>query len=243
MSLPASRASLTSFLDVLGLDLYGYAAMTDILPGAWGRWPYAISIALALPAERMAGVWAGPTPAYYDAYETVNARLNETSRLIELWLLDAGYRAQAFAATVSGEALEGLGPALSAPVQHKTVATRAGLGWIGKNGLLITRAYGPRVRLASVFTDFPLPTCVPFTEGACGSCTRCVDACPAGALLGATWYVGMPRAKIVDAHRCEEVATRLLEERVGAHNAVCGICIAVCPFAGLSRIGGNERAK
>jgi epoxyqueuosine reductase len=244
MSRPAPHTSLESLLGELGVDLYGYAAMVGVLPSEWGDWPYAVSIALALPADQMTGVWQGPTAAYYRAYEAANTRLNEICNLVEQWLLRAGYRATAFAATVSADALRDLGRDLCAPVQHKTVATRAGLGWIGKNALLITPTYGPRVRLASIFTDMPLPVARPVTVGSCGSCHRCVDSCPARALSGTTWQAGMPRADMVDAHECERVATRLLQERVRISNAVCGICIAVCPFARLSNgIKSNERAK
>ena len=218
--------------------------MADVLPGDWGRWPRAISIALALPADQMEGVQKGPTPGYYQAYETANSRLNQACDAIETWLVCAGYQAKGYAATVSADALWDLGRDLYAPVQHKTVATRAGLGWIGKNALLITPSYGPRVRLASVFTDAPLQVATPISAGNCGSCRRCVEACPAQALIGTTWHPGMPRAEIVDARKCETTASRLLRERVGILNAVCGICIAVCPFAQLSvRTRSNERAE
>lgn len=243
MSAPSPHLALEPLFSELGLDMYGYASMTDVLPGDWGRWPRAISIALALPADQMEGVRNGPTPGYYQAYEAANSRLNQACDAIETWLVRAGYRAKGYAATVSADALGGLGD-LYAPVQHKTVATRAGLGWIGKNALLITPSYGPRVRLASIFTDAPLPVATPISVGNCGSCRRCVEACPAQALVGSTWYAGMPRAEIVDARKCETMASRLLRERVGVLNAVCGICIAVCPFARLSvRTRNNERAE
>lgn len=244
MSLSAELVALESLISELGIDLYGYAVMEAVLPGDWGSWPRAISIALALPADQMAGVEEGPTPAYYQAYDAANGHLNRACSQIEAWLVDAGHRARAFRATVSASELGDLGAGLCAPVQHKTVATRAGLGWIGRNALLVTPQYGPRVRLASVFTDMPLPAAEPITVGACGSCRRCVEACPAQALTGSAWRAGMPRAQIVDARECEAVATRLLRERVGVSNAVCGICVAVCPFARLS-VGakGHERNK
>ena len=73
------------------------------------------------------------------------------------------------------------------PLPHKTVATRAGLGWIGKNCLLVTREYGSAVRLSSLLTDAPLPSDVPVTESYCGNCTVCVSRCPAKALTGTLW--------------------------------------------------------
>lgn len=244
MSLAAELVGLEALFCELNVDLYGYASMAGILPGEWGDWPRAISVALALPVDGMAGVQEGPTRAYYRAYEAANACLDHVCQRIEAWLVAAGYRARAYATTVSAEGLNGLGTDLRAPVQHKTVATRAGLGWIGKSALLVTRAYGPRVRLGSIFTDMPLPVAKPVMVGGCGSCSRCVDACPAQALTGTAWRVGVPRADMVNVYQCEAMATRLLRERVGVSNAVCGICIAVCPLARLS-VGnkGHERNK
>ncbi len=228
-------ASLEDFIQSLSLDLHGYALVEGLFAGQWARWPQAISLAVALPKAAMEGVAEGPTAEYYAHYHLANARLNREAKALERWLQDRGYHAKAFPATVTREELNArLGEELTAPVQHKTVATRAGLGWIGKSGLLITRCYGPRVRLATVFTDMPLPSDEPIADGQCGSCMRCVEACPAGAIRGVAWRVGISREELVDVRACQRMAERLMLERVGQRDAVCGICIAVCPFAGLS---------
>ncbi|MHB1293617.1 MAG: 4Fe-4S double cluster binding domain-containing protein [Anaerolineae bacterium] len=227
-----TRADLARFLAKPGVDLYGFADMRGVLGGSWAGWPWAISIAQELLPECLAGVEEGPTPAYHQAYGDVNASLTAIALDVEAFLRQAGYQAKAFPATVPPEELV---VDLTALVQHKTVATRAGLGWIGKNALLVTKRFGPRVRLVSVFTDMELDAAVPVEKSGCGSCRHCVEACPAGALHGAHWQAGMPRQELVDARACCDMAERLLSERVGVHNAVCGICIAVCPFAGLGR--------
>jgi epoxyqueuosine reductase QueG len=227
-------AQLEAFLGSLGLALWGYAETGGLFGGEWEAWPRAISIAVELPAERLAGVQEGPTPAYFATYEEVNARLGELTQAIASWLHVAGYAARAFPVTVTAAELDTFpGHPLTAAVQHKTVATRAGLGWIGRSALLITRDYGPRVRLGTVFTTMPLPVATPVRASACGRCTRCVEACPAGAIHGAAWQEGLPRETLVDVQACRITAERLLLERVGAHNAVCGVCIAVCPYSGL----------
>lgn len=226
-------ASLEEYLRELRVDLYGFADIAGIFRGPWRDWPYAISIALELPGEDLLDVQDGPTPRYYEAYVRTNARLNEVGAAVETWIRRQGYRAQAVLATVSSEGLDKeCEPALTAPVQHKTVATRAGLGWIGKNALLITREYGPRVRLTSVFTELPLTTAMPIEYGQCGQCTRCQVACPAHAISGDMWVIGVSREALVDVEKCRQCAEQLLMERVGQQNAVCGVCVAVCPFAG-----------
>ncbi len=231
MSQDSSMQRLATVLADAAVDLYGYADVVDLFPGEWAAWPRAISIGLALPAKDLVGVQVGPTSAYYAAYNAANARLNRVAQAVEAWLQHEGYRARAFKATVSAEELGmDLAETLAAPVQHKTVATRAGLGWIGKNALLVTSRYGPRVRLASIFTDMPLDAAVPIAESHCGACDRCVRACPAGAIHGVSWQAGLPRETLVDVWACRRTAERLLWERAGRRDAVCGVCIAVCPW-------------
>lgn len=86
---------------------------------------------------------------------------------------------------------------------HKTIAIMAGLGWIGKNNLLVTKEYGSAVCMCTILTNAPLPT----ENGLivmpkCGSCTVCVNACQEEAIHGATWNIEMNRDLIVDVYHC-----------------------------------------
>ncbi len=206
-----------------GASLVGFADIREFAP-----WPRAISIALALDPVILEGVKNGPTPEYYKEYLRANTTLNEIAQRTVRLLLRGGYGAEAFPATIVDSDPE-YEQTLRAAFQHKTAATRAGLGSIGKSGLLITPDFGPRVRLVTVFTDSPFPTGQPILEGRCGGCRLCVEACPAGAIRGPEWRAGMAREELLDAHACNREAKRLLEERVGADEAVCGICVAICP--------------
>lgn len=220
----------------LGVSLYGYADVRGLGAEGWGEWPRAISLGWALPVKDVRDVrFGGPTPAYYDAYLEANAALNAVSHEVARLLQHLGYGARAYPATVSaGELQAALGDALTAPVHHKAGATRAGLGWIGRSGLLVTRTLGPRVRLATVFTDVTLPVAAPIDAGQCGTCRRCVDACPAGAIQGNAWTLGTPREALVDVAACRSTAERLMRQRVGRDDAVCGVCIAVCPYSRIT---------
>jgi len=115
------------------------------------------------------------------------------------------------------------------PVQDKFWAQQAGLGWIAKNGNLISRDYGSWVFLGEILTDLDLAADRPHTEH-CGSCTRCLEACPTQAI---------PRPFVVDANRC--IAYHTIENRAetlppaiqaNLHNWVagCDICQDVCPW-------------
>jgi epoxyqueuosine reductase QueG len=84
---------------------------------------------------------------------------------------------------------------------------------------------GPKLRLATVFTDLDLPEGAPMTRGRCGSCTLCVDACPAKAGVDVQWLAGMAREALFDARACERHIEGNKE-----FDGICGICVAVCPF-------------
>ncbi|MHB1354793.1 MAG: 4Fe-4S double cluster binding domain-containing protein [Anaerolineae bacterium] len=231
--LPLDLASLEDIIKSAGA-IWGYADVAGLF-SEQAIYPRAISLAMPLPPEALLDVENGPTAAYYEAYCSLNTRLNGLAAEVESILVAAGYPAQAFPATVSHTALQSLGASLNAPIPHKTVATRAGLGWIGKNALLITPQYGPRVRLASVLTQAPVPTALPISAGRCGKCMRCVSACPAYAIQGASWLAGSPREALVDIWACQRKAEELLWQRAALNDTVCGICIAVCPVGAKTK--------
>ncbi|MFP4319292.1 MAG: tRNA epoxyqueuosine(34) reductase QueG [Phormidium sp.] len=129
----------------------------------------------------------------------------------------------------SGEGIRAKYYADTGPVQDKVWAERAGLGWIAKNGNLITRDYGSWVFLGEVLTTLPLESDRPHTDH-CGTCTRCLDACPTEAIV---------RPTVVDANRClayhtiENRRDRLPDDIANNLNgwvAGCDICQEVCPW-------------
>lgn len=109
---------------------------------------------------------------------------------------------------------------------HKMAATSAGLGWIGKNGLLISPDHGPRLTLATVLTDAPLRPDSPVTGCFCGACSLCIEHCPSQAITGAAWSRRDPFVELVrlDACRDHKAGKRKTE---GKPN--CGLCINICP--------------
>ncbi len=165
-----------------------------------------------------------PTPAYQQAYLDLNRQLDEIAAQVVAQLTSAGFRAQANSATRSNVDRE----TLSTPFPHKTAATRAGLGWIGKCALLVTPRLGPALRLVSVLTDAPLMVGQPITESECGDCTACQDACPGSAVSGENWRAGRERAEFFDAFACARHLDAIQRTR-GVAWGRCGICMAVCP--------------
>ncbi len=110
---------------------------------------------------------------------------------------------------------------------HKMAATSAGLGWIGKNGLLISPDYGPRLSLATVLTDAPLPADEPMEYSLCGGCSLCVTHCPSQAITGAEWSRRSPFTELVRLDACRS-HKKTKRPTTGKPN--CGLCINICPY-------------
>lgn len=186
----------------------------------------AISMLVRFESAELAGLEHGPTPEYYAGYCRVNATLDEAASALAGALMQAGHKAECVRSTVPEHEYGVIDDWSNVPVfAHKTAATRAGLGWIGKTALFVSPEFGPRVRLATVFTDLALPTGTPVEVGRCGSCRLCVEACPAGAGVDVDWHAGMRREQLYDVKVCERETNKY--EHLGG---VCGVCMAVCPW-------------
>jgi epoxyqueuosine reductase len=216
---------LLSFLTSNGASLIGFADLKEIDTNARDGFPSAISIGVALNPQVMSAITEGPTAEYYTEYKKVNDFLDNLGQKTAEYLLDKGYKAKARPATFEEDKTN-----LAAKLPHKTAATRAGLGWIGKSNLLITKKYGSAIRLITVLTDAPLEAGKPVNESLCAHCTRCIEACPAKAHTGKNWEAGMPREALVDVFACREKARSLSIKSFGERVSVCGLCIVVCPW-------------
>lgn len=154
-----------------------------------------------------------------DYHDVIRAKLNELLQFIR--------------ANVGN--VEGRGFVDSAPVLERTWAVRSGLGWIGKNGNLLNRSAGSFFFIATLITDLNLPPDPPFATDHCGTCTRCLDACPTGAIVG---------PGVVDAGRCisyltielkEAMMPQSFERRLDNWVFGCDVCQDVCPWNRFSK--------
>jgi epoxyqueuosine reductase QueG len=118
---------------------------------------------------------------------------------------------------------------LIAPFSFKFAAVNAGLGWIGKNDVVITEKYGPRVRLSAVLIDEQFAYGQKITSSGCPEhCRKCVDICPCKALHNVRWNIDSLRSDIIDYKLCNEKRSLYIKTH-GRKNS-CGLCMAVCPF-------------
>lgn len=205
-----------------GAALVGIGDMTEVENCAY---PVGISVAIPVPKNIIIDLQTKPTKEYYDMYHEWNRRLNQIVTMGEVFLGKKGYEAHAQTTDVVVVSKDRI-----SPIPHKTVATRAGLGWIGKNCLLVTKEYGSAVRISSLLTKAPLETDTPYDASNCGGCHLCVDACPAQALKSTLWHVGVWRDDIVDKEACRSKQLEIMKASTGIEQDLCGKCFAVCAY-------------
>lgn len=219
---PNLEEELKNCLRANGADLCGFGDLSKVTGKVWKT---GVSVAVTLPEEIIRSIPEGPTKEYREAYDRLNERLDRIVTAGAEFLRQNGYHA--FAQTTDAVVeFDGYRTALP----HKTVATRAGLGWIGKCALLVTPEYGSAVRLSYLVTDAPLASAEPMNESRCGGCTACRDICPGKAVSGKLWNVGMEREEFWDALACRRAARVLASEKLHEEITLCGRCIAACPY-------------
>ena len=208
-----------------GASIVAYADLSSIPEKYRKGYRYGIAIGVALAPEIVLGIKDGPTLAYYDEYKRVNSLLDELDEYAAELLRAKGFDALPKVRRVVKIDEETRWTELP----HKTVATRAGIGWIGKCALLVTEAYGSAVRISSVLTNAALEVGVPINTSGCGACTACKNICPAGAVSGSHWEVHKDRDEFYNAFNCRKAAREKSGE-IGINESLCGICIRSCPW-------------
>ncbi len=178
-----------------------YFVDASVLPeDAAGEYSCAVLFGKALTTEYISTLRAGGQPKRKEVLNT-ERKMDALAIKLAEQLEEEGYKSV-------GKLKTGLLP-------HKTVALRAGLGFIGKNNLLITEPYGCAVMLGKVLTTAPLvSTSKARSEPRCGDCSICADACPTKALKGKTWSVTTSRDEILTRGLC----------------TLCLQCMIQCPY-------------
>ncbi|UCF04662.1 MAG: epoxyqueuosine reductase [bacterium] len=175
----------------------------------------AVVIGMRLSEPVLQTVVTAPTWTYYYHYRIVNMALDQAVLRLSGECQRMGYRSLPIPAS---QILDW--ERLRAHVSHRELGARAGLGWWGRNNLLINERFGAQVRYASLLTDLTLPErgSDTVTDG-CGDCTRCIPVCPVGAIQKD------PAAFKLD--RCAAQLRRFARDEK-LNTMICGLCLKAC---------------
>jgi epoxyqueuosine reductase len=213
--------------------IFGTADLTGLIDEKFGEYRFGISIGRRLDDKIIDAIVNGPTIEYYDFYNQINKELAETAKIIKNELQKIGIASIIIEPTIStsSKEFEKYLTTLTVDLSHKMVATRSGLGWIGKTDLFISKAFGPRLRLVSLLINQkPDKDSYPIENSRCGACNICVDKCPAQAANGLLWNIKTHRDTFFNAHKCRDKCGELAKQRLNVDKRICGLCISVCPI-------------
>ncbi len=209
-----------------GADLIGFADLSDLSEEKTLGFPRGICLALAYPKEVIRGISELPTKEYYEHYNELNKRLDALVVFGAELLIGKGFRA--YAQTVADMKWDE--ETYSTRLPHKTVATKARIGWIGKSALLVTEKFGSAIRISTILTDAPLKCEKPITGSKCGGCKRCSHECPGNAIKGVRWSSGIAREELFEPEKCAAEAKKRTRQSLGFETTICGKCIEACPY-------------
>ena len=209
---------LNEFAQKQGADLFGVADTTRVkkyiyeeLHNETEKLPYAVSVGVRLQRSVLQTIIDRPNQIYKTHYRQVNAQLDQIISNLAVEIQRMGFNAMPIAASYIIDWTK-----QNAHVSHRHVAWEAGVGFKGKNNLLIHPKYGAGVRLISLFTDLPLEIDSPI-ESDCENCSACMVACPAEAIDNDGF----------DFDKCFEQVKKFSKEN-NYNTYICGLCVRAC---------------
>ncbi|MBQ6098376.1 reductive dehalogenase domain-containing protein [Methanobrevibacter sp.] len=206
------------YLLELGVSKVGYADV-DGLASEFIDLPNGISLVLKLPKKAMQLVEDEDYKEYWKCFHAQIAKLTEIALKGEEYIKNLGYNA--FALTMSRNECDM--EKLLSILPYKTIATKSGLGWIGRSALFVTPEYGSAVALGAILTDMPLEFGEPVTDSECDDCENCQKACPVGAINPQKWNDRLNREDIIDIEVCGEYIIDQYKAGLG-----CTKCMSEC---------------
>jgi len=211
--------SLKKFCFSLGVDLFGVAdtlAIKDefaISPSLRQQLNRAVSLGIRISSAVLEDIADTPTRLYFHHYRSLNALLDSTALRACNYIQKNSFTALPVPASQIVDWQN-----QQAHLSHKRIGYLAGLGWIGRNNLLVNKKLGSQFRLVSVLTDMPLKVDTPTQDG-CGKCALCIQSCPCQAI----------QENPADFRHqvCFEKLKEFQRQKL-VDQYICGICVKVC---------------
>lgn len=212
-------SGLKKFCLGLGIELFGVADISKIKDGfalsqkTLEKLDKAVCLGMRLSGSVLDEIADAPTRLYFHHYRTANVFLDQAAIRIANFIQKEGYSALPIPAS---QILDWKNQ--RAHLSHKELAVSAGLGWIGRNNLLVNKHLGSQLRLSSILTDMPLELDKKSQES-CGACRLCVKACPASAIKD--------NPSDFDHMKCFEKLKEFQKLRL-TDQYICGVCVNAC---------------
>lgn len=210
--------NIKDYLISLGASKVGFADVNG-LASEFVDLPNAISIVLKIPKETIQLVKDESYGEYWASFHKQIDKLTEISLKGEAYIKNLGYNA--FGLTMTRNECDM--KKLLSILPYKTMATKSGLGWIGRSALFVTPEYGSAVALGGILTDMPLDFGTPITDSECDECTNCQEACPVDAINPQKWNDRLSRKDIIDIETCSEYIINQYKAGLG-----CTKCMSEC---------------
>jgi len=211
--------SLRKFANTQGIELFGVADIEKVkntfsiseklLP----KLDKAVCLGMRLSASVLDEISSAPTRLYFHHYRTVNASLDQAALKVANFIQSKGFMALPIPASIILDWEN-----QKAHLSHKQLGVLAGLGWIGRNNLLVNKKLGSQFRLATILTDMPLKLDKQTKED-CGVCRLCVKMCPAAAIKESP--------ADFEHIKCFEKLKEFQKQRL-VDQYICGVCVNVC---------------
>jgi epoxyqueuosine reductase QueG len=211
--------SLKKFCRDLGIDLFGVADIAKIKKdfmfsqSLLEKFDNAISLGVRLSKSVLEEIENAPTRLYFHHYRTVNTFLDQIALEASNYIQNKGYFSLPIPASQIVDWRN-----LKAHLSHKQIGYLAGLGWMGRNNLLVNKDLGAQFRLVSILTNMPLKVDGPTKED-CGRCIVCVTICPVQAIKESPLDF--------DHLKCFEKLKDFQKQRL-VDQYICGMCVKVC---------------
>ena len=203
-----------------GAELFGVCRIEDLrqqfhpeVKDMAKRLETGISVGIPLSHAVMETIVDRPNMLYKAHYQQANHTLNDIAFLLARKLKKVNHEA----IPIPASQLLAWDP-MRAHLSHREIAFKAGLGWWGRNNLLVCADHGAKIRLVTVLTDAPLPADKPSTDD-CGGCTECLGVCPADAISEDREHF--------DLNACHEKIVEFSKHNNYGH-LICGICLKAC---------------
>ena len=219
MNKNSNYINLKKFCLQQSIGLFGVADVSaikndfKISPSVLSKLDKAVSLGVRLSNGVLQEIVSAPTKLYSHHYRVANFVLDQAAFRICNYIQNKGFTALAIPVSQILDWQSQTGH-----LSHKQIGVLAGLGWIGRNNLLVNEKTGAQLRLVTILTDMPLKTDKP-SKQSCGHCKLCVQACPAGAIRMSPLEF--------DHIKCFEKIKEFQKAHL-VEQYICGVCVNVC---------------